>query len=153
MMLLRFAVLAASCALVGCGLAGQKSDVGVLVLECTGQWSATGTAAEPTERSYRVNFETKTIEYKDVRFGTWHFDNRGQRTFRADTNTISLDGQDPPNTMLNLSSTYTLQFDRRTGRVVDGQRQIDISGHEAPIEEAFEGTCHPASGMSNEQKF
>lgn len=103
--------------------------------------------------TYRINFDAKTIEYKHVTLGTWHRDELGERTFHADKNMISLDGKDADNPSSVLSSVYTLQFDRETGRVVDGQLMIDTSPGGTPIEQQFEGMCQPEKQKPAEQKF
>lgn len=152
---MRFEIAAAAClsvAMTACSL-GQKADKGILILKCTGNWSGTDTPPQQSTQTFRINFDTKTIERKHVTLGTWHLVEEGERVFHADKKTISYDGKDAPIAGLNVSSVYTLQFDRETGRVVDAQLLIDTSPGGEVVEMQFEGMCQPERQAAVEKKF
>lgn len=150
------AVLIALMTLSGCAAdAPTPEGTGVLILACSGKWGGTDTPERPMTREYRVNFETQIVEASDVRLGTWHAQ-LGERAFKADDRTISYDGREPHMPALPDSSTfYTLQFDRRSGRVVDGARMLDLSsgGQIEAVEEFFVGTCEAKHEPPIQNKF
>lgn len=155
-MLLKILPVSTVIVLSGCLAKTPPSpDVGVLVLTCSGQWGGTGVPDRPETYGYRINFDARTIEIRDVRLGTWHPERRGQRIFHADANMISFDGEEPSNPLSQLHTTYTLQFDRQDGRVVDSTRLYELApGKEGEtVEEAFQGTCQESTRPVGQKKF